>query len=99
MSAIGRRDTGVELALRKQLWKRGVRGYRVDANLPGRPDIYFSRFALCIFVDGCFWHACPLHYAGVSRNTSYWLPKIARNVERDRIADAKLRCCGYRVKR
>jgi DNA mismatch endonuclease (patch repair protein) len=99
MSSIRRRDTKIELLVRKELWKRGIRGYRVDVALPGRPDIYFPRFKLCIFIDGCFWHACPLHYKGVSTNREYWNPKIDRNKERDEENNKKLRGLGYQVKR
>lgn len=76
MASIKRRDTKPELLLRKELWRRGLRGYRLDVKLPGRPDIFFSKYKLCVFVDGCFWHGCPIHYKGVERNKGYWDAKI-----------------------
>jgi DNA mismatch endonuclease (patch repair protein) len=99
MSAIKRRDTKSEIAFRKELWRRGLRGYRIDAKLFGRPDIYFTKFKLCIFIDGCFWHGCPLHFRGVSTNAAYWLPKIERNRVRDVQVTEALLAAGYRVKR
>jgi DNA mismatch endonuclease (patch repair protein) len=99
MASIKRRDTGPELVLRRELWRRGLRGYKVDAKLPGRPDIYYSKYRLCIFVDGCFWHACPIHYKGVSRNAGYWNPKIESNVARDRAINAALASSGMTVMR
>jgi DNA mismatch endonuclease, patch repair protein len=99
MSAIKRRDTKSELILRSALWRRGLRGYRVDAHIVGRPDIVFPKFRLCIFVDGCFWHGCPYHYKGVSSNVGYWVPKIEKNRQRDAWVSETLINLGYRVKR
>jgi DNA mismatch endonuclease, patch repair protein len=100
MAAIRRRDTKPELALRSHLHRAGYR-FRVDMrlDLPGgrvRPDIVFTRKKVAVFVDGCFFHACPEH--GVRRtikNEAYWGPKIAGNVERDRKADRVLAEAGW----
>jgi DNA mismatch endonuclease, patch repair protein len=99
MSAIKRRDTKSEILVRKELWKRGLRGYRVDVKLPGRPDILFPRYKLCIFVDGCFWHGCPIHFKGVASNVGYWMPKIQRNRQRDVQASDTLVRAGFVVRR
>jgi len=99
MASIKRRDTKPELLLRKELWRRGLRGYRLDVKLPGRPDIFFSKYKLCVFVDGCFWHGCPIHYKGVERNKGYWDAKIEGNTLRDRVADEKLFEMGFTVMR
>ncbi len=99
MASIKRRDTKPELLLRKELWRRGLRGYRLDVKLPGRPDIFFPKHKLCIFVDGCFWHGCPIHYKGVARNTEYWNPKIQGNVARDQAATKSLIAMGLTVMR
>ena len=50
-------------------------------------------------MDGCFWHCCPEHGSQPAANTWYWEPKLARNVERDRAADAALVAAGWRVVR
>lgn len=95
------RDTAPERAVRRLLFAAGLR-YRVDfAPLGGRrrADIVFPRIKVAIFVDGCFWHSCPAHYSLPTRNASYWLPKLARNVERDRETDALLRAVGWKVLR
>jgi DNA mismatch endonuclease (patch repair protein) len=52
-----------------------------------------------VFVDGCFWHVCPLHGREPTHNEWYWTPKLRRNVERDRIADAALTKAGWKVVR
>jgi DNA mismatch endonuclease (patch repair protein) len=90
-----RRDTGPELALRRELHARGLR-FRVHAgNLPGRPDIVFTRAKLAVFVDGCFWHRCPLHASAPKHNAAWWEVKLSRNVERDQQKDLLLRTIGW----
>lgn len=70
--------------------------------LPGarpRPDIAFTRSRVAVFVDGCFWHCCPDHGRPPKTNRSYWGPKLARNVERDRRDTLALEGAGWRVVR
>lgn len=98
MSRIRSRDTVPELLLRKAVWALGLR-YRVCVRLPGRPDIVFPRQKLVVFVDGCFWHGCPLHYVRPKSNTSYWSPKIEANIARDRRQEAALEEEGWHVLR
>lgn len=62
-----------------------------------RPDLVFPRRRVAVFVDGCFWHVCPEHGREPTRNEWYWTPKLRRNVERDRAADAALEAAGWRV--
>jgi DNA mismatch endonuclease, patch repair protein len=104
MRANRRTDTKPEMALRRALHGRGYR-YRKDYRLdlaPGqrvRPDIAFTARRVAVFVDGCFWHACPEHGTKPAANTWYWDPKLRRNVERDRAADAALAAAGWEVVR
>ena len=108
MRANRRTDTGPELALRRALHRQGYR-YRKDYRLDllgeegptrrVRPDIAFTARRVAVFVDGCFWHCCPEHGTQPANNTWYWEPKLARNVERDRAADAALAEAGWRVVR
>jgi DNA mismatch endonuclease (patch repair protein) len=96
-----RRDTKPELAVRRLIHAAGLR-YRVDfAPLGGRSrtDIVFTRARVAIYIDGCFWHGCPAHGTSPKRNSDYWLPKLQRNVERDRESDARLRLAGWTVLR
>ncbi len=64
-----------------------------------RPDIVFTARKVAVFVDGCFWHCCPEHGSRPAANTWYWEPKLRRNVERDRAADAALGAAGWIVVR
>ena len=75
-------------------------GVRFTANrrdLPGTPDIVLSRARLAIFVDGCFWHACPDHGNLPKNNRQWWSEKLARNVQRDREKDEALKVLGWTV--
>ncbi|WP_433704645.1 DNA mismatch endonuclease Vsr [Paraburkholderia sacchari] len=62
-----------------------------------RPDFVFRELKLAVFVDGCFWHKCPIHYKAPKTNEYYWERKINANVARDRRIDAALKSAGWRV--
>ena len=64
-----------------------------------RPDIVFTRRRVAVFVDGCFWHACPDHGQLPRANASYWEPKLCRNAERDRADTGALERSGWSVVR
>jgi len=98
-----KRDTGPELALRSALHAQGLR-YRVGTTVMAsgirvRPDVVFGRRKVAVFVDGCLWHRCPEHGTTPRVNTDYWLPKLARNVERDQRVNAALANGGWEVLR
>jgi DNA mismatch endonuclease (patch repair protein) len=104
MRANRRTDTKPELALRSALHRQGYRfrkDYRLDlvAGARVRPDIAFTARRVAVFVDGCFWHACPEHGRNPAVNEWYWAPKLRRTMERDRAADAALAAAGWRVVR
>jgi DNA mismatch endonuclease (patch repair protein) len=102
MRANRRTDTKPELALRHALHRLGYRyrkDYRLDLDSGRRvrPDIAFTARKVAVFVDGCFWHACPEHGSKPRANEWYWGPKLVKNVERDRINDAALILAGWSV--
>jgi DNA mismatch endonuclease, patch repair protein len=100
MQATRRTDTAPELALRRELHRRGLR-YRVDYPvLPRRrADVAFPRQRVAVFVDGCFWHSCPDHGTQAKANAEWWRAKLEANVERDRDTDARLAAAGWTVVR
>jgi len=73
---------------------------RIDKNvraLPGQPDCVVPSLRLAIFVDGCFYHSCPLHGHAPKSNEAYWQPKLQRNARRDRTNRRELRKRGFAV--
>lgn len=99
MKRVRRKDTKPELLLRRELHRRGLR-YRVDYDkVPGRPDIALTRAKIAVFVDGCFWHGCPLHVTYPQNNHEWWVAKLARNRERDLAVTRRLQELGWTVLR
>lgn len=103
MSTLPRRDTAPELALRRALYRQGLR-YNVHRRplpfLRRQADVVFPRAKVAVFVDGCFWHGCPEHGRRQHRTNSwYWPDKIEQNVIRDRDTDARLEEAGWTVVR
>lgn len=97
MRRVKGRDTKPEMLLRKALFAIGLRGWRCHrSDLPGKPDVVFGRARLAVFVDGGFWHGHPSKYWR-GRSGDYWDKKIARNIERDRIATNSLLTDGWSV--
>lgn len=110
----GNRSTEVALARAFRLngvsgWRRHVRLRLHDpgARLAGgsrpsafvRPDFVFRPARVAVFVDGCFWHACPLHGTRPAGNASFWAAKLEANRRRDRLTTASLRRAGWLVVR
>jgi DNA mismatch endonuclease (patch repair protein) len=95
-------DTRPERALRSLLHRRGLRFRKHYALLERgkcRADVAFPGARLAVFVDGCFWHGCPVHGSRPRTNGSYWNAKIERNIARDREYDALLGVAGWRILR
>ena len=99
MSNIRGKNTGPELKLRKLLWSHGIRGYRIHYNLPGKPDIVFTKKKIAIFIDGCFWHKCPICFQEPETRKEFWMKKIQSNVERDDKVNLQLKSDGWTVMR
>ena len=97
MSKIKAKNTKAEIILRRSLYKQGAKSYRIHYNIEGKPDIAFPKKKIAIFVDGCFWHRCPLHFVEPETRADFWLKKIESNVKRDRVVDDKLRKDGWQV--
>jgi DNA mismatch endonuclease (patch repair protein) len=99
MSKIRGKDTKPEIMLRKALWARGYR-YRKDyKKLIGKPDIAMPIHKTVVFVDGEFWHGkdWETRKHKIKSNRDFWIPKIERNMQRDREVNHKLEEKGYKV--
>lgn len=92
------KDTKPEVILRKELWKKGLR-YRLHYDIPGKPDFVFVGKRIAVFVDGCFWHNCPLHGTKPKTNRKFWEDKISKNVERDKKVTRELISLGWKILR
>lgn len=102
MQAVRGRDTKPELLLRSALHRRGLRFYVDRAPLPKmrrRADLVFPRKRVAVYVDGCFWHGCPVHGTWPKNNADWWREKIERNQARDRDTDQQLEEAGWTVVR
>lgn len=100
MAAVPSKNSRPELKLRKALTAAGIRGYRLHrADLPGSPDVVFTKQRLAVFVDGCFWHGCPQCHRAPKANADYWTVKVTRNRERDERVNTELVQRGWRVLR
>jgi DNA mismatch endonuclease, patch repair protein len=97
MSRIRSKNTRPEIALRRELWRLGVRGFRCHRHdIPGKPDVAFTRWRVAVFVDGCFWHGHPDFFTP-GKSGAYWDAKIERTKERDRLANEALAAAGWQV--
>ncbi|MNJ27482.1 Very short patch repair protein [compost metagenome] len=98
MSRVRSKNTKPELLLRKKLWAAGFR-YRLSVKLPGSPDLVFLKSKVAVFVDGCFWHGCPLHATQPETNSAFWFSKLSNNKKRDERINSQLAILGWSVLR
>ncbi|SFL09513.1 T/G mismatch-specific endonuclease [Nitrosomonas aestuarii] len=99
MSRIRSKDMAPEMVVRRLLYKNGYRYRLHNKELPGKPDIVFSRRKKIILVHGCFWHqhaGCKNGHLPKS-NLEYWLPKLNRNIERDKRIKTELAEMDWKV--
>ena len=101
MAAVkGRGNKTTEGRLRLGLVRGGLRDWKVrPKGLRGNPDFLFPEARVAIFVDGCFWHGCPVCGHVPRTNRAFWAAKIERNRERDRATKEQLEAKGIRVLR
>ncbi len=101
MQAIKSKDTSIEISLRKALWDEGVR-YRKNYNkLFGKPDIVITKHRIAIFCDSDYWHGYDWENRSkkIKSNREYWIPKIERNMQRDKEVTERLESEGWTVLR
>jgi DNA mismatch endonuclease (patch repair protein) len=93
------RGTRPEIALRKFMWRQGLRGYRLNwPKAPGKPDIAYPGKKIAIFIHGCFWHRCPHCNLALPRaNETYWSTKLNGNKRRDIQNKRRLKQQGWEV--
>lgn len=97
MSRIRAKNTSPEVKLRKLLYAEGIRGYRIHCNIPGKPDIVFTKKKIAVFIDGCFWHKCPVCFQEPATRKEFWMKKIQSNIDRDERVNKQLKEDGWTV--
>ena len=99
MSKIKGTETGSEVSFRKALWHSGIRYRKNYKFLPGKPDIFIKKYGLVIFIDGEFWHGYKWDKKKkkIKSNRKFWIPKIDRNIQRDKENKIALKKLGLRV--
>lgn len=95
----GRGNEETEQVLARLFRKYKISGWRLHLDLPGRPDFTFPKSQVVVFVDGCFWHRCPLHSKMPRNNRGFWKKKLSANVARDKKVTRILRDNGWHVVR
>jgi len=101
MQHIRSKDTGIEVQLRKALWKNGYRYRKNYKELPGKPDIVLTKYKIAIFCDGEFFHGKDWEVLKPrlerGNNSDFWIRKISRNMERDDDVNKQLLFLGWTV--
>ena len=99
MRKIKSKNTKPEIILRKYLWQHGIRYRLQNTDIPGSPDIVIRRIKVAIFVDGEFWHGhnWEIKKHKIVNNRDYWIPKIEKNIERDKKINQILTQSGWVV--
>ena len=101
MQAVKNKDSDIELMLRKELWKRGIRYRKNDKTIFGHPDLAFKGKKVAVFCDSEFWHGFDWinRKRDIKSNQEFWIPKIERNIARDQEVTQKLTEEGWAVLR
>jgi DNA mismatch endonuclease (patch repair protein) len=94
MSRIKSKNTKPEL-----FFKRKFKNFIYHPNVFGNPDFINYPNKEVIFIDGCFWHKCPKHYTPPKSNRKYWLPKLEKNIIRDKEVGITYTNAGWKVTR
>lgn len=101
MQAVKNKDSQIELLLRKELWSRGVRYRKNSTKIFGKPDIVFIGKKIAVFCDSEFWHGYNWEERkkDFKSHQEFWIPKIERNMERDKEVTTTLESEGWTVLR
>lgn len=99
MSKVKSKDSKIEIAFRKELWRNGFRYLKNSTKYFGKPDIVLLKYKTVIFVDSCFWHGCKKHGSIPKSRKDFWMKKIERNKTRDKEVNRVYKKEGWRVMR
>lgn len=101
MSRIRSKNTSIEILLGKAIWSLGLRYRKNDKTVLGKPDFVFKGKKVVVFCDSEFWHGKYLLEGKYipKTNTDYWIPKLERNIKRDKEVNELLQSQGWTVVR
>ena len=101
MQAIKNKDTKIEIQLRKEVWSRGIRYRKNVKDVFGKPDIVFKSKKIAVFCDSEFWHGYNWKEKQdeIKSHRDFWIPKIEKNIKRDKEVNAALEAEGWMVLR
>ena len=101
MKRVKNKDSEIELILRQELWKRGIRYRKNVRKIYGNPDIVFIGLKIAVFCDSEFWHGYDWYERkkDFKSHQDFWIPKIERNIKRDEEVNEKLTSDGWLVLR
>lgn len=101
MKQVKNKDSAIELALRKELWRRGLRYRKNASRITGHPDMVFLGKKVAVFADSEFWHGYNWEERknDFKSNREFWIPKIERNIQRDAEVNEALKEQGWTVLR
>ncbi len=99
MQAVKSKDSAIEIRLRKELWRRGIRYRKNVKDVFGHPDIALKGKKIAVFCDSEFWHGFDWERSKekIQTRREFWIPKIERNIERDKEVNRKLQEDGWLV--
>lgn len=101
MRQVKNKDSEIEIKLRKELWRRGLRYRKNVKTITGKPDIVFQGKKVAVFCDSEFWHGYDWEHRNleIKSRREFWVPKIERNMQRDREVSEMLEAEGWIVLR
>lgn len=93
----GKGNKNTELAMIRIFKEHHITGWRRNQKVFGKPDFTFWKQRVVVFVDGCFWHGCPVHATQPKNNAEFWQKKLGKNKERDQTVNDELIKRGWCV--
>ena len=101
MSRVKNKDSAIELALRKELWSRGIRYRKNVTSVFGKPDLAFIGKKIAVFCDSEFWHGYDWEHrkGDIKSHQEFWIPKIERTIKRGEEVTQYLQEQGWTVLR
>ncbi len=101
MKRVKNKDSEIEVTLRKELWRRGIRYRKNVSKVFGKPDLAFIGKKIAVFCDSEFWHGYDWENKQneIKTRREFWIPKIERNMARDREVNETLEADGWIVLR